>query len=381
MNKTRRICFCWTDISGYMAACWRELARRPEVDVHVLAYDSSRATSFSHELMADVSWTPLPEKQRHDASYVAERVRTMEPDVIVLPGWLNAAYRRLPKLLGAGTARYLMTMDTPWLANPQQYLAKWSLRKYLQRLSGVVVTGERSWQYAVRLGFDKRRIYRGLYGVDDRSLAKVAQRRLDLAYWPRQFLFVGRYAEEKGVDTLVRAYQSYRALVSGPWPLVCCGQGKLRGLLANCAGISDQGFCQPQQVYGHMARSAALVLPSRFDPWPLSLVEGCAAGMPVVCSDACGSAVEVVRDGYNGGFFPTGDAGQLARSLVEMHTNYERLPDFGKRSRELAQPYSDVQWADRWIRIIERTLETTRLASEPATQGELKTTLTTRPAA
>ena len=39
-----KVLFCWTDISGYMAACWRALASREGVDLHVLAYDSSAAT-------------------------------------------------------------------------------------------------------------------------------------------------------------------------------------------------------------------------------------------------------------------------------------------------------------------------------------------------
>jgi glycosyltransferase involved in cell wall biosynthesis len=33
---------------------------------------------------------------------------------------------------------------------------------------------------------------------------------------------------------------------------------------------------------------------------PLALVEAAAAGLPIICTDACGSAVEVIRPGYNG---------------------------------------------------------------------------------
>ena len=51
-----------------------------------------------------------------------------------------------------------------------------------------------------------------MYGVDYASLSPLYQRRVEQpGGWPRQFLFVGRYVEDKAIDVLIEAYAQYRA--------------------------------------------------------------------------------------------------------------------------------------------------------------------------
>ena len=45
--------------------------------------------------------------------------------------------------------------------------------------------------------------------------------------------------------------------------------------------------------------AGAFLLASRFDPWPLVIVEACAAGLPVVTSTKCGAA-EILSEGETG---------------------------------------------------------------------------------
>ena len=58
---------------------------------------------------------------------------------------------------------------------------------------------------------------------------------------------------------------------------------------------TDRGFVQPADQAAIWAEHGAFALASRYDPWPLVIVEACAAGLPVIHSEACGSAVELVR--------------------------------------------------------------------------------------
>ncbi len=343
--------FLWSDISGYMAACWRALSEATDVDVHVMAYGSSRETDFRHGIMTGIAWSPLDEPQRHDAEFLGDKVRAYAPDVVVLSGWHNRAYRRLPTVAAAPGRRFVMAMDTPWRATARQRLAPWLLAPYLRRIDTVVVTGERSWQYARRLGFTERQITRGLYGVDHASLAPLLDKRLRGGAWPRQFMFAGRYAPEKGVDLLLDAYQEYRATTTDPWPLVCCGKGPLGGRLAGVAGVTDRGFLQPHELHDVMASSGAFILPSTFDPWPLALVEACAAGLPVIASEACGSTVELVRDGFSGFTFATGQCDRLVRALHRVHGS-AALPEIGRRARDFAAAYSAQEWARRWRELL-----------------------------
>jgi glycosyltransferase involved in cell wall biosynthesis len=344
-----RVVFCWTGISGYLSASWRALARRPEVDVHVVTFGGLAETDFDQNLMSGLSCHLLDDEERKNADLIEEEVARQSPDVVVIAGWFHKPYRKLAFSSRLRDARFVMGMDTPWQGTWKQRVAPWLLYRYLRRMDHVVVTGERCWQYARWLGVPAEDITRGVYGVDYESLSSISR---DRAAWPRRFLFVGRYEEEKGVDVLVEAYQRYREQVDAPWPLMCCGKGSLGRRLDETPGVENKGFVQPSDMTTVWEQAGAFVLPSRFDPWPLALVEAGASGLPIVCSDACGSAVEVVRSGFNGLKVSTASVEALTRALRRIHAFHDKLPDWGQRARQFAAPYSAERWAERWTQIL-----------------------------
>jgi glycosyltransferase involved in cell wall biosynthesis len=347
----KKVVFCWSDISGYMAACWRALVQSPDLQVFVIAFQAKTETAFSDQLMAGIPCRLLDLAERQNAVLIHDLVFQHQPDVLVIPGWLHPPYRQLVAAPKLRSVPIVMGMDTPWRSTVKQRLAPYALRPLLRRINQVVVTGDRSWQYAARLGVPRHRIERGLYGVDAATLAPLWGQRQ--AEWPRQFLFVGRYIAAKGLDTLVSAYQRYHQQSARPWPLLCCGQGPLASALQNQPGITDGGFVQPQTLLAHLRQAGALVLPSRFDPWPLALVEGATAGLPIICTDACGSAVEVIRSGYNGYVVPPEDVISLAKALQDIEQAYPQLPTWGQRSQALAHPYAAHLWAERWSKLLQ----------------------------
>jgi glycosyltransferase involved in cell wall biosynthesis len=346
-----RVVFCWSDISGYMAACWRALHAHPNLDVFVVAFQARTATAFADQTMAGIPCRLLDLHERQDASLIRATVLEHQPTAIVIGGWFHPPYRQLAHAPELADCHLVMGMDTPWRGDLRQRLAPWLLRAYLRRMTAVVVTGERSWQYARRLGVPPHRIHRGLYGVDAATGSAVAQQRA-LGPWPRAFLFVGRYVPDKGLDTLLTAYARYRQQVTDPWPLHCCGKGPLVPSLLDQPGIHDHGFVQPDEIAELWRAAGGFILPSRFDPWPLALVEAAAAGLPILCTTACGSAVEVVRDGYNGYVVPENDAESLARGLLALHRRYTDLPVWGARSQQLAAPYAAERWAEHWAELL-----------------------------
>ncbi len=339
------IVFCWPDISGYMAACWRALTENSDLKLFVIAFQAKTETAFADQLMADIPCRLLNLSERNDSNLIQSLVLQQQPDILVLPGWFHTPYRHLATLPQLQSIPLVMGMDTPWQGTIKQRLAPYILGRLLRRMARVVVTGERSWQYARRL-VTPSIIRRGLYGVDTATLAPLWADRQ--ATWPQRFLFMGRYAPVKGLDTLINAYQRYRQHSTNPWPLVCCGQGPLAHSLLHQPGIIDCGFLQPPQLLAQLGQTGALVLPSHFDPWPLALVEAAAAGLPIICTDACGSAVEIVRSGYNGRMVPPQDVESLAQALWAIEQNHPQLPTWGLRSQQLAAPFSAQAWADRW---------------------------------
>ena len=353
-----RVVFCWAEVSGYMAACWRALSERPGLDLHVVHPQRllDRPNPFdvdpllegvAHEMFN----TAMPDVDR----YLLEAVRRRDPDVVVLCGWIYWPYTRLVNAPPLARARMLLGMDSPWRATLPQRFARLRLSHFMSKLDLVVTAGERSTEYARRIGVPAHKLRTGFYGFEYDRFAEASTSRP--AQWPRQFLFAGRYEPEKDLATLIRAYSIYRANVANPWGLTCSGQGPDQHLLQGLAGVSDAGFAQPADLPSVVAQHGAFVLPSRFEPWGVVIAEAAAAGLPVVCSAACGAALDLVRPYYNGIVVAPQDVDGLAHAMRWIHDHEAELPRMGRRGQGLADAFSAQSWAARWHHYFQEALD------------------------
>ncbi len=346
-----RVVICWAYISGYMASCWRALAATEGIDLHVIAakFDDPKNAAFADDICAGFNSRLLNSKEYVDVELVSRLVRDLSPDIVVICGWVCAPYVRLALDRAFASVRFVMGMDTPLKHTLRQRLARLKIGALIDRMDRVAVAGERAWQYGRFLRVSERKLMRGMYGIDYDSFAPILAKRLALpGGWPKRFLFCGRYIDIKGVDLLCKAYERYCALVSNPWPLAFCGSGEMAPIIRKTPGAIDLGFIQPRDLPDVWLNTGVLVLPSRYDPWPLVVVEAAAAGLPVICTEACGSAVEVIRDGYNGKVATTDNIDSIVRKLRWMQDHYDDLPEMGRRGQQFAAPYSAQVWATRW---------------------------------
>lgn len=124
-------------------------------------------------------------------------------------------------------------------------------------------------------------------------------------------LFVGRLTDEKGVRTLLRAWQEYRPAL----PLKILGDGPLRDEVSAASGSSGIEYLGRRPLVEVLAASGqadVLVFPSQwYEGLPRTIVEAYAKGTPVVAS-RLGSMTELVEEGSTGRLFSPGDAAALA---------------------------------------------------------------------
>lgn len=334
-----------------MASCWRALLASEDIEFKVLTFNTGKtnAAPFDSEVMNGIPHELLTFEQRNDPDHINQHVRAFKPDIIVLPGWFHKPYRQLASNPEFAHCKFVMCMDNPWLGTMKQHLGRLVDKKFRKRMDAVMVPGERAFQFAKRLGFEESIIHRGVYGIESAAFKDLPDRRdAQPGGWPKRFLFAGRYAPVKGLDTLISGYKAYRDEVEDPWPLTCCGDGELVDQLADVPGIDNKGFTQPKDMPERFAEAGCFVLSSRYDPWPLVVVESCMAGLPVVCSAACGSGVELVRPMYNGLIFGTGKTDSLKQCLLWMHHHHDELSRMGRRSTLLGEAYSPAMWVARW---------------------------------
>jgi glycosyltransferase involved in cell wall biosynthesis len=350
-HRPLRVVFCWAEITGYMASCWRELSKRPGIDLHVLHTRRlfERPNPFDLDpLMEGISNTEFSKDTPNIDQWLLREVADRQPDVVVVCGWIFWPYTRLMADPRLADARVILGMDSPWRGTAVQRLSRLRLRNIVRHSDMVVTAGARSAQYARNMGVAPEKIRTGYYGFDYDRFSPVGEERRRAGAWPRQFLFVGRYVPQKDLPTLLEAYALYRAGVPDPWGLTCCGAGPEGPRLKDQPGVTDAGFTQPDEQPGIFARHGAFVLPSNFEPWGVVLAEAAASGLPVLCTTACGAAADLVRDSVTGFTTAPGDAHGLAKAMRWVHDNESQLASMGAKGRELARVFSAETWAERW---------------------------------
>lgn len=338
-----RICVLWSRLSGYLSASLRALADAGAEVLVVHEAAGADAPFDDGELTTGfraVAWQGAPDERE-----LMSLLDGFAPDALVVNSWHIGAYRRASRRLRGRTLR-IVTVHNQWSATPKQLAAQAAARALLHPTYDVAfVCDERQAVFAEKLGFPAERMLWGVNTCDQPLFARVAAERGDRLP-PPVFLFVGRLVEDKAVDVLAEAYGRYRSAVADPWPLRVAGVGPMAGLLEGIDGVEMLGFVQPAELPGVFASAGCLVLPSRVEPWGVVAHEATSAGLPVVCTRACGAATRLVLDGYNGAVVSPGNASGLAQALARISgASAEERRAMGTGSELLSRQFTPQRWA------------------------------------
>jgi glycosyltransferase involved in cell wall biosynthesis len=171
-------------------------------------------------------------------------------------------------------------------------------------------------------------------------------------------LFVGRLSPEKGIGTLLDAWQEAGKRLS----LRIVGDGPLAGMVRQRAhrlpNVHVLGPRPIENVYELMGEAAFLVLPSEcFETFGRVAVEAFAKGTPVVASNL-GAMAEVVDDGRTGLLFRAGDAADLAAKVEWMASHPAEVRRMREEARaEFLAKYTAERNYRALMEIYERAIE------------------------
>jgi glycosyltransferase involved in cell wall biosynthesis len=170
-------------------------------------------------------------------------------------------------------------------------------------------------------------------------------------------LFVGRLSPEKGVWTLLQAWQGLKGIplkILGDGPLLTDVQHFIQQKKLDCVEVLGQ------RAHGEtltlMKRARFLIFPSEwYEGFPLTLAEAFACGVPVIAA-RLGAMAEIVKEGHTGLLFCAGDPQDLAgkvrwavenaKAMCRMRENarriYEEKYTAGKNYKMLSAIYEQV---------------------------------------
>ena len=287
-----------------------------------------------------------------DTSNVFRFAYGFRPDSIVLGGWCNPAYVRLARVFYAQGKPVILAADEPWEGGMKQRL-KLSVvrRRIVDVATHIWIPGHPQVRVAKRLGFRSKRILSGMYACDFQQFYRpVRMHQSDMPH----FLFVGRLEPIKGVNTLLNAYREYQRLTDRPWGLRLAGAGSLVKRVKHQSDVEYVSFVQPNHLPSLYRRASAFVLPSRYEPWGVVIHEAAASGLPLICSDRCGAASQLLKNNKNGLTFAAGSAVELTECLSKI----SRMPAserivWAQRSQDLARQLTPEVWAKTLLTVAE----------------------------
>ncbi|MBI3469261.1 MAG: glycosyltransferase [Planctomycetes bacterium] len=285
---------------------------------------------------------------------IVKRLATERPDYVVLYG-----YDCVTQLLAMAycwwtETPYAIRSDSNGCVEPtcgfEHQLKRRLLKPIVRRAHSLLSVGSANRLYWQIYGARANQIKEATYAVDHVWLDAERRRRANEALrlraelgWSskRVFLFAGRLVRQKGVDTLIAAMN--RLCGAGDEAaLGIVGTGPLEGDLrrrispaaARCVRFFGQASYLEMPLY--YALADVLVLPSRIEPWGLVINEAMLCGLPVIATDCCGAARDLVIPGRTGLRLQQLSITSLAQALTWMLDHPEQWQAMGAAARELA---------------------------------------------
>ena len=323
-----------------VAAYLAELS--PRIDVVVMGVDAAVVRSIADSRPAATSVVVPPVRGKWDLRSIAAQwhaIRSVRPDIfqpnLVSPS--ACRYAILGALLTKGVRivafEHLPVHTDAWT---QRLLKRLTSRSFAAHVAVGVKAARETERFDHLPAGSVRTIYNG---VPDRPVTQLTRPFAGPAVGS-----IGRLDPQKGHDVLLRAI----AQLPGVGAIIV-GDGPERERLEDVTrtlGIEDRvvfaGWRSDARDF--LSTFDVFVLPSRFEGFPLVVLEAMLARLPVVATDV-GSVGEAVADGETGLIVPPDDPAALTLALRTLLGDAPRREQFGEAGRRRALDFTPARMA------------------------------------
>ncbi|MGX7689275.1 glycosyltransferase family 4 protein [Flectobacillus roseus] len=294
---------------------------------------------------------------------LTERIRGMlvaikefKPDVVNITGYYDLSFWVVLVYCKYRNIKLVLSNESTAVDHLRNGLKEKVKSIFVKQFDGFFNFGSLSAQYILALGAKSNQLLVEKNCVDnfkirsiyDEAKQRVEQSKQNFRLKKRNLIFVGRLIPFKNLSSLLHAFGEIKSQFSKDWGLIILGDGEERANLENLVNeknIENVSFFPGvgwMEVPNYLALADILVLPSYSEPWGLVVNEAMACGMPVIVSENCGCAADIVKDGVNGFTFNPYDINRLKEILVSVmdNGNVTQLEKMGKESERIIAEYT-----------------------------------------
>lgn len=184
--------------------------------------------------------------------------------------------------------------------------------------------------------------------IDKKEVDRNVRRELGIREDEKVILFFGRLESYKGANQLIAAFSK---LQNKKWHLVICGPGE-ETILTEISQLKEilnrvhiMGSVNTTERSVFYQAADLFVLPNTYkgkiEPWGLTVNEAMSFGLPILASNATGSAIDLIFPGVNGYIMDaTHLESELCFYIEHILSNDELRISMGRKSAEISKIYS-----------------------------------------
>ena len=334
----------------YQVPLFRELARRHDITVYFAHRSSAKDQStagfgvgfeWDIDLLSDYEYgfldnvSPKPGLEHFsgcDTPSITAKLRDGCYTALLVMGWHLKCF-----VQGIWGAKRLglpvMVRGDSQLETPRGMAKRVAKRLLyppaLRCFDAALYVGERSRRYWEYYRYPPSRLFFSPHCVDNnwfsrratREAGRMLRARCGIEPDANVVLFAGKLVPFKrpldviaAVSSLAPRFPDLTVVIAGDGEVACAISAA-----ASKSGVRavQLGFCNQTEMPAAYAAANVLALPSDGrETWGLVANEALACGLPIIVSDACGCAPDLVADGTTGRVFPMGSVTALAERIA-----------------------------------------------------------------
>lgn len=247
---------------------------------------------------------------------------------------------------------YVINCDGVILEQHGNFIKDMLKKHLIKGAAGYFASGENAKKYLVRYGADPDKVFIHTFSeLEDGDILKAPvsaeekqrlREKLGLPVRQKIAVAVGRFIPLKRYGELISAWSEMPQDVT----LLLIGGGSERESYERIIkekhlnNIIIEDFHPKNELTEYYRASDIFVHPTSYDVWGLVVNEAMANGLPVVASDHCVAALELIRDGENGFLVAMGDDGAMCKKAARILSDPALYSTMAQNAPETIRPYT-----------------------------------------